>query len=865
MNKNNQRVNFNTDNDYQFDNPLLVQSLHSIPQNNSGNTNANLNKNTKTTNSRNSLGNNSNGYHQNGNMSSFSNQHRSTNDMGQSGYPYANNTSMSHHQNHDQFNHSQLDSYRNKNGSTNDTSSLHQHHFQPQANHIEHNHNNETHMSDYQNQNHYNPSRSESYGYNSNSIDRNSLHHSQHQTQATVNINDTRMSNHQNHYNQHNMPQINSATHSNHNDNHSIQYHQNQNHEHPQMEDSNSYEASLLQFSSINSNEQSRHSSRYDQNNTVTSIDPRPKSKYHHKNQKNPQQKQLHSLRSRPSKHANSSEKVAAEHAPRPRLEKEDYIVRSSLNLYMNMSKKVRKQLNGGSSDSQAGKGANMFPPISNNNSRSRNVAAGGRNLKTDSSPLLISNSQLTVKLLEHGLGEMSERELIINRMDEFYEQLMRTSQKHAEFENQTVEHGSNSRLDNGTVMSGSQEPVYDESVGEVTLDEVDEAVRHMKESAHKTLNDEVTFEILKTAKSLTQTLSQLCTYWLRTSSVTPGLSKSPVLMVYSNKRDARPSKDQPPQPVNQGPISILHLAHRILSRILIGRLSDELDTNMAKGSMPNSAYLQTVNQLVEKCNEYGLPLYICFLHFENELNHHETHALVNGLADENADSSNAQMIKKVSREIEQRTSLNAKWAIQNQPRQFQSPARLSDRQHEQQQVVLHKPPRGNKNKKDVVGLAANENDPTSKLLATALKTVWKKFDLSQRGIPIAVGETHFYLNHLRKSEIVATDFEELAEMTNELVAESVKIGLKIDLGKSKWLSNRNDDNVKSIVIEQCGLIAKSPNYVFLGQTVSLTSVDNEEEIKRRIMAGWIAFNKLKGNVYIIRVLRKKKNKKLVF
>ena len=79
-----------------------------------------------------------------------------------------------------------------------------------------------------------------------------------------------------------------------------------------------------------------------------------------------------------------------------------------------------------------------------------------------------------------------------------------------------------------------------------------------------------------------------------------------------------------------------------------------------------------------------------------------------------------------------------------------------------------------------------------------------------------------------------------MEQMLNDLNSESSKLGLKINMKKTKVMFNTYA--AKSRMHIGPYEVESVDEYIYLGQRVSMEN-DKSEEIKRRITAGWIAFN----------------------
>ena len=116
---------------------------------------------------------------------------------------------------------------------------------------------------------------------------------------------------------------------------------------------------------------------------------------------------------------------------------------------------------------------------------------------------------------------------------------------------------------------------------------------------------------------------------------------------------------------------------------------------------------------------------------------------------------------------------------------------------------------------------------------------MFKLLDWEHRGINVS-GEL---LNHLRFADdiaLIGNNGTEIEEMMNELNEESKKLGLKINFKKTKVMYNAHASKSKVYIGNQ--EIEMVDEYIYLGQLVSMQT-DKSNEVKRRIAAGWIAFN----------------------
>ena len=128
------------------------------------------------------------------------------------------------------------------------------------------------------------------------------------------------------------------------------------------------------------------------------------------------------------------------------------------------------------------------------------------------------------------------------------------------------------------------------------------------------------------------------------------------------------------------------------------------------------------------------------------------------------------------------------------------------------------------------------------KLFTAVMEEVFKKAEISE-GVNVD-GEN---LSNVRFADDVALLNETTKQMEkhmNNLNSESMKVGLKIHKGKTKYVTNYADS--EDILIGQ-QKIEKVTEFKYLGQTTHLKDT-TKEEIYARIRAAWSCFGKKQGN-----------------
>ena len=219
--------------------------------------------------------------------------------------------------------------------------------------------------------------------------------------------------------------------------------------------------------------------------------------------------------------------------------------------------------------------------------------------------------------------------------------------------------------------------------------------------------------------------------------------------------------------------------------------------------ALPN---LQALNQIIEKSNEYNLPLCIGFIDYEKAFDTVEHFAIFEALRKTNVNETYINILQNIYNQATARVHLDKLVSTEFQ---------------------IHR--------------GVRQGDPLSpKLFTAVMEEVFKKAEISG-GVNVD-GEN---LSNLRFADDVALLNETSKQMEkhmNNLNSESMKVGLKIHKGKTKYMTNYADN--EDILIGQ-QKIEKVTEFKYLGQTTHLKDT-TKEEIYARIRAGWSCFGKNK-------------------
>ena len=371
-----------------------------------------------------------------------------------------------------------------------------------------------------------------------------------------------------------------------------------------------------------------------------------------------------------------------------------------------------------------------------------------------------------------------TDRDKIVERCAEFYRELY-------------------SSTANRPVVQTSAE----DSVPEVLHSEIQLAVKQMKNNKAPG-DDGVVIDIVKEGgEVLHKQLARLFTNCLNQRTIPPEWNNAIIVLLHK-KGDVKDIN-------NYRPISLLSHMSKLFTKVIKNRIERQLDANQSReqagfrSGYSTTDHLQVITQLVQKANEYELPMCFTFVDYEKAFDSVEHCGIVNAI--------NEHQINKVYVE----TLIN----IYN---------------HGTSIIRLDK-----ESKKFPIQKGVRQGDTLSpKLFNAGLEQVFRRLNWDNKGITVN-GEK---LNHLRFADdivLISNNGEEINEMLNELSQESHKLGMKINMKKTKVMYN----DFITIVPVQVGTqeVEKVDNYVYLGQLITMEN-DKSDEIKRRIAAGWGAF-----------------------
>ena len=394
--------------------------------------------------------------------------------------------------------------------------------------------------------------------------------------------------------------------------------------------------------------------------------------------------------------------------------------------------------------------------------------------------------------VLEEDDTVTTDRKRIVERSREFYENLYSTTHP---VDQQT-------QLDHVDVKDHHQF----ESFPSVEAWEVKLAVKQSKKGKAPG-PDNITTELIEAADELIYgKLATLFNECLHQSTV-PEQWNEAIIILLHKKGDQRNLS-------NYRPISLLNNIYKLFTKIITNRISRTLDDNQPREQagfrkgFSTTDHLHAVNQLIEKCAEYKIPLVVALVDYNKAFDSVEIPDVIEALQEQGVETVYVNVLQHIYKQAKSFIRLH----------QDSRPFQLS---------------RG-----------VRQGDTSSpKLFTACLEKVFRNLSWEHKGIKID-GE---FLNHLRFADdiiIFANRVEELQQMLIDLSKKSIEVGLSMNFKKTKIMCNEYVEDKEETVTIDNNTIEEVDHYIYLGQRISMNSASKEQEIKRRITLGWQAFGR---------------------
>lgn len=402
-----------------------------------------------------------------------------------------------------------------------------------------------------------------------------------------------------------------------------------------------------------------------------------------------------------------------------------------------------------------------------------------------------LNNGKQEINRLKNNKGDISSnREELLRIVEDFYTELYKSR---------------NEKRDQGKAIKKKIQNQGSEEVPDITEDEINQAIAKMK--MHRAPGEDgIVLEAIKNGGQLLkrqiQKLFNLCLH-----GETVPIKWNNAIMILLHKKGDKTDLE------NYRPISLLNHLYKLFTRIITTRLEKKLDFYQTReqagfrSCFGTNDHLQTIKLLIEKTVEYNRPLVLAFVDFHKAFDSIELESIIEALNESRIDSRYTKLIYNIYK--------NATTTVQ-----------------------LHETSKPINMERGV-----RQGDTLSpKLFITALEYAFKRLEWDNRGITID-GEN---LNHLRFADdivLVTEGLGEIKEMLRDLDEVCSKIGLKMNLKKTKYMTNLIPSEELQISGQCVELVDK---YVYLGHEIRIDRDNQTCETKRRITLAWAAYGALR-------------------
>ena len=255
-------------------------------------------------------------------------------------------------------------------------------------------------------------------------------------------------------------------------------------------------------------------------------------------------------------------------------------------------------------------------------------------------------------------------------------------------------------------------------------------------------------------------------------------------------------------------------LQYNLFSRVILNRINSKLlegsrreQAGFKKG-FSTMDHIHVVTQLIERAQEYKMPLAVLFIDFKKAFDSIEIAAVINALRRHAIPDSYVSIIEELYSNCETEIFLS------------------------------------DTSVKVPIQRGVKQGDVLSPALFSATLEVALRDSLIPHGINVD-GEHLQYLLFADDIVMFAHTPKELETMLNQLNMVTSKIGLKIHPSKTQWMRNEFGISDYDEVKLNNNTVRRIDEYIFLDRSINMTN-SMTIELTRRKRAGWYSFSKLR-------------------
>lgn len=388
----------------------------------------------------------------------------------------------------------------------------------------------------------------------------------------------------------------------------------------------------------------------------------------------------------------------------------------------------------------------------------------------------------------------ITNREDILKAVEDFYRLLYKS---HGEMKSEAEPEILTKRK--GIVNQGS------EVLPDITLDEIKLALKKTKNNKAPGEDCVVADAVKMGGNCLLKKIAKLFNLCLFNSTIPDRWYNAIVILIHK--------KGDTAELENYRPISLLSHLYKLFTRIITTRLENKLDfyqpieqAGFRRGFGTND-HLQSIKTLIEKSIEYNRPLVIAFVDFHKAFDTVEMSAVLDSLQKCRVDYRYTKLIYNIYKN-----------------------ATMMVRLHENTNPIE-------------IGRGVRQGDTMSpKLFTTVLQYAFGMLEWSGKGLNI----DGLNLTDLRFADdiaLVSDNLQDIREMLEDLQEVCDRVGLKINISKTKYMTNLVPSGNITIGDEEVELADK---YIYLGHEIRISRDNQTCELRRRITLSWAAYGKMR-------------------